>query len=218
MPWIEQFSYMLWPFDVFSCYLVCFLAVWYNLLSFVTFFMFWYNVPGKIWQPCGSLVVHRLWIDTNDKGTELQENTLHLRESTFSIDWTWKVFSVTYAASGSGASRQGDQIGRIFAHCVIVYSVVLLWKLHKYIQFWTTFYHVKSYVLTLTKMGLATFGSIFSQTHLVTLLPAHLLSKQHHMFRKPLFCDVFFTLLSPLKIIFKCEWSQGPFQTCELAP
>jgi hypothetical protein len=42
--------YILWPFGIFYGHLLLFMAVWYSLCSFVTFFPIW-NGPRKIWQP-----------------------------------------------------------------------------------------------------------------------------------------------------------------------
>jgi hypothetical protein len=37
---------ILWPFGLFYGHLVYFVVIWY------VFFLFWYFMPRKIWQPC----------------------------------------------------------------------------------------------------------------------------------------------------------------------
>jgi hypothetical protein len=72
---------------------------------------------------------------------------------------------------------QSDRIGRISAYWAFVNFRQFL-KLAQITHiFWDTFFHATSYVLSLTKKWLgdflgdfrATFGAIFSKTHLVTL-------------------------------------------------
>jgi hypothetical protein len=40
-----------WPFGQFSIHLAYFMAIWYIFPPFGTFYMVWYVVPRKIWQP-----------------------------------------------------------------------------------------------------------------------------------------------------------------------
>jgi hypothetical protein len=49
---MEDVGIMLWPFGLPYGHLVFFVAIWYILWSFGQFFMFWYVIPRKIWQPC----------------------------------------------------------------------------------------------------------------------------------------------------------------------
>jgi hypothetical protein len=65
-------------------------------------------------------------------------------------------------------SRSGRPV---WAKCSLLGSC-LLWlkKFRSSPNFWATFFHGKSNVLLLTKMGWATFWAIFSQTLLVTVI------------------------------------------------
>jgi hypothetical protein len=67
------------------------------------------------------------------------------------------------------ANLQGDQIGRIFTQWAIVYFGLLLIT-EVALNFGQLFWYSNNFVLKVTKMSLATFWAIFSQTHLVTLL------------------------------------------------
>jgi hypothetical protein len=68
-------------------------------------------------------------------------------------------------------TRQGDQIGRIFAYWAVYYFWQLFdnYRRNKKIGLLFTMEQA-TYVLILTKKGWATFWAIFSQTHLVTLV------------------------------------------------
>jgi hypothetical protein len=70
----------------------------------------------------------------------------------------------------SEAGRQGDQIGRIFAHWAIVYFGQFFENDRRSLNFLATFFHDENFVFSLTEIGCATFWAILSQTHLVTLL------------------------------------------------
>jgi hypothetical protein len=62
------------------------------------------------------------------------------------------------------AQRQcdhGDQIGRIFAGWVIRLFGQVFWKFQTQPIFWGNFFHGKSYVFILTKMGWTTFWAIY---------------------------------------------------------
>jgi hypothetical protein len=50
-PWRGKCCHILWPFGIFYCHLVYFIAVWCSLWSFGIYFGMY--VPRKIWQPCG---------------------------------------------------------------------------------------------------------------------------------------------------------------------
>jgi hypothetical protein len=69
-------------------------------------------------------------------------------------------------------SNQGDQIGRIFAQWVIVYSGQVFFNYRSSPHCWAAFQQLRLCIsaLVLTKNGWATIWAIFLQTHLVTLL------------------------------------------------
>jgi hypothetical protein len=47
-----------WPFGLFYIHFVYFVAIWYILWLFGIFFLFWYVVQRKIWQPCARRKIH----------------------------------------------------------------------------------------------------------------------------------------------------------------
>jgi hypothetical protein len=70
------------------------------------------------------------------------------------FDWLW---------------NQGDQIGRILAHWMIVYFGNSFENYRSRSIFWQLFSEGGNYALILTKDGLGYILGYFSQTHLVTL-------------------------------------------------
>jgi hypothetical protein len=73
--------------------------------------------------------------------------------------------SETLQKIGLGGGHQGDQIGRIYTHWVIVYGQC-------FETYWSSpnFFQGNNSVWKLSKMSWATFWAIFSRTHLVTLV------------------------------------------------
>jgi hypothetical protein len=66
-------------------------------------------------------------------------------------------------------SRQGDQIGRIFASWLIVRFVQLYQKLQKHANFGGLLFRRKKLCINFDKNGLGYILGDFSQSHLVTL-------------------------------------------------
>jgi hypothetical protein len=66
-------------------------------------------------------------------------------------------------------SRQGDQIGQIFASRVVVYFGQFVVNYRRSANYKATFFYSTRYVLILTKHGLGYILGDFLQTHLVTL-------------------------------------------------
>jgi hypothetical protein len=81
-------------------------------------------------------------------------------------------------------SLQGDQIGRIFANWAIVLLCAGFLITEVAPNFWSSFYHGKSYakILTMHALGII-LGRFFSLTHLVTLRRFHFVFKSRHRSR-----------------------------------
>jgi hypothetical protein len=54
-PWNLKCCYILWSFWIFYANLLCFMAIWYILLSLVYIPPIGFVLQRKIWQPCVSL-------------------------------------------------------------------------------------------------------------------------------------------------------------------
>jgi hypothetical protein len=48
----KMLIYIFWPFGIFYGHLGYFMTIWCICVHLVHFFLFWYHVPRKIWQPC----------------------------------------------------------------------------------------------------------------------------------------------------------------------
>jgi hypothetical protein len=68
--------------------------------------------------------------------------------------------------------KQGDQIGRIFAHWAIVFFKQFL-KMIEVAQNFGLHFHIKGFTSILIKSGLGFILGDFSQIHLVTLSIRH---------------------------------------------
>jgi hypothetical protein len=99
--------------------------------------------------------------------------------STFSIQSPPKYIKIVifgmqvyHLATLSERENQGDQIGRIFDHRIIVHSrQFFCTQLQKYGHIFGRFFHVNGYALMLAKNGLGyIMGEFFSQTHLGSML------------------------------------------------